>query len=141
MANGRFSQYYWEIQTLLAEKGQLLDWDSPLNESSSDDDAYYAGLLNFKITFFDGSLLIAISSLREGPSIVEYNYYYGYRDANGVRVFSYDDRDHHPEISTHPHHMHRGQEPVAGESDPAFPCDLQTVNFFTIFHKVEREIE
>lgn len=133
MANGRFRHYYWRIRSLVAEKNDIVR----LEKYSSDDTADYANRLEFRLVFNDGSKIITKSALRGNDEVIEYDYYYCYRDANNVRVFSYDDRTHHPNLCTHPHHMHQGAEPESSEvRDQASPSDLESASFFTVFEKV-----
>ena len=45
---------------------------------------------------------------------------------------------HHPELSTHPHHRHRGPRPLKGV-DQALALDIPQVDFVTIVTKIEEE--
>ncbi len=119
--------------TFIAENDGIV---KQLERHSSEDDANYAGLLDFRIMFNNGSRLIAISNLMSNGEVIEYDYYYCYRNSRNVREFSYDDRPHHEEIATHPHHMHKGAEPDGNEEDTAFASDLSPVNFFAIFQRI-----
>jgi len=65
----------------------------------------------------------------------EHDYAYVYLDAEGNRVFQYDDAPHHPELSTYPHHTHKGQRPAKGP-DEALPLDIPRVDFVTILDKI-----
>ena len=131
MANGRFRYYYWSIRTLITEQNEIVG----LERYSSEDDAIYSGRLDFRLVFNDGSRFIAITVLDENGQIIEHTYYYCYKNANGIRVFSYDDRDHH-DVETAPHHMHIGATPEGNEEDTALPSDLIPVSFFTVFQKI-----
>lgn len=121
--------------TLIAENDNLLELGSSHFSYSSESEAQFAGYLDFRIPFYDGSLLIATANLRSNEEIEEFDYYYCYRDADNIRVFSYDDREHHPNVATFPHHMHKGPKPNNGVDQP-WPCDLDPLNFFAVFNKV-----
>jgi hypothetical protein len=61
--------------------------------------------------------------------------------AEDVRVISYDDRNHHPEIETHPHPMYKEPEPPEGIRDLAFPCALSPLNFSAVFQSIVKRFE
>ena len=138
MADGRFRQYYWEVRTLLAEKDHLLDRSDPEFELSQEIDAEYIGAFWATIVFVNGSRLAVRFMLTDADVIEEFNYSYQYLDAQGKRVFRYDDAPHHPEVATHPHHVHRGPEPPQYERDKAYALDVHRVDFATIFARIEQ---
>lgn len=75
------------------------------------------------------ALLLSVEILltTDGEAIEE-RYASIYYDPGGQRLLQYDNRDHHPEIVTHPHPMHKGPIPVAGEKDRAWPIDIEFVS-------------
>lgn len=86
----------------------------------------------------DGSKLrfeIALD-LDEGHNVVEKRYFYGYYDQRGTRIFQYDNSPHHPGLTSHPHHIHRGPSPREGK-DRAFELDIPRVDFIPVVSKVE----
>ena len=139
MSNGRFLQYYWQIRTLLGEKEHLLDRVHPDYQICGDDDVEYRSTFRATIVFADGSRLTVRFALKGDGDIVEFNYAYQYLDPHGKRIFRYDDAPHHPEIVTHPHHLHRGPEPSRGKKDKVYPLDILRVDFATVFTKIERQ--
>ncbi|MDE3090195.1 MAG: hypothetical protein KGJ80_12500, partial [Chloroflexota bacterium] len=80
------------------------------------------------LPFRDHSRLHAEIQLAADGEPFEERYAYVYYDTGGQRILQYDNRDHHPEISTYPHHMHKGAIPSAGEKDRAWLTDLEFVN-------------
>lgn len=68
--------------------------------------------------------------------IIEDRYAYIYYNANRQRIFQYDNRNHHPELSTHPHHMHKGAIPSTREKDRAWPTDIEFVCFETVLQQI-----
>ncbi len=139
MPNGRFRRYYWQIRTLLSEKAHLLDADHPAHKVCEDYEVEYSGAFRASIVFEDGSRLIVRFSLRADKDIEEYNYAYQYHDPQGKRILRYDDAPHHLEVSTHPHHLHRGPEPSERKRDIAYTLDVNRVDFVTIFTKIVRQ--
>jgi hypothetical protein len=140
MSDGRFRQYYWRIRTLLSEKNHLLNMDHPAYEMCEDYEIEYTGTFRATIVFRDDSRLTVRFTLESDGDIQERNYAYIYLDAHGNRVFQYDDAPHHPELSTHPHHVHRGQRPARGR-DKALSLDIPRVDFVTVLQTVCERLE
>jgi len=136
MPDGRFLRYYWQIRTLLDDQAVLLATDHPDYQVCEDYEVEYTGAFRASIVFRDGSRLIVRFSLQADDEVEEHDYVYQYLDPQGKRVFRYDDAPHHPEISTHPHHLHRGAEPSRGHKDMVHALDVQRVDFPTILAKI-----
>ena len=138
MSDGKLRAYYWEAFTALAEIADLLDTAHPDYSFPSEDEVEYTAALHATLVFKDGSRLIVHSWLDATAEVREHDYAYVYLDAEGNRVFQYDDAPHHPELSTHPHHVHKGRRP-AKDPDRALPLDIPRVDFVTILDKAARE--
>lgn len=81
------------------------------------------GFVVADLCFYDGSLLAVSERVRlERNRVVKAEYRYHYQRADGTLVFRYDNAPHHPEVSTHPHHVHVGER-----VEPAEPPDLSDV--------------
>jgi hypothetical protein len=68
------------------------------------------GLVRCRVLFWDGSYLDfyeVVSTELGHPIKIHYSYTYL---KGGTRIFRYDNAPHHPEIATHPHHKHIGQQ-------------------------------
>lgn len=139
MPDGRFRRYYWQIRALLSEKAHLLDVDHPAYEVCEDYEVEYTGTFRANIVFEDGSRLIVRFSLKADDDIEEYNYAYQYLDPQGERILRYDDAPHHPEVSTYPHHLHRGPESPEHKRDKAYALNVNRVDFATIFTRIARQ--
>ena len=139
MSNGRFGQYYWRIRSLLAEKDHLLNISHPDYVVCEEYEAEYLTSFWATIVFKDGSRLAVRFALKSDGDIEEFKYSYQYLDPQGRRILRYDDAPHHPEIVTHPHHLHRGPEPSRGKKDKVYPLDILRVDFATVFTKIERQ--
>ena len=138
--DGRFRDYYWKLRTFLATKAAILDEEHDEYLFPKDDDsAYYTHHLEGCLIFIDGTRLIFEFQLALGENyeVIEQTYFYGYYDQQGERVFQYDNAPHHPNLETHPHHIHKGPRPREGK-DEAFDTDLTKVNFIAIVSKIER---
>jgi len=138
MPDGKLRAYYWEAFTALAEIVDLLDAAHPDHSFPSEDEVEYTAALNAALVFKDGSRLIVHAWLDDTAEVRERDYAYVYLDAQGRRVFQYDDAPHHPELPTHPHHVHKGRQPAQGP-DQALPLDISRVDFVTVLGQVLRE--
>lgn len=113
-----------------------MDLDSPDFSLSDPDTARFAQMIHAVLPLKDGSRLYIEITLADYGEVVEDRYAYIYYDGRGRRIFQYDNRSHHPEISTHPHHMHRGPIPDPGEKDRTWPTDLDFVTFETVLQRI-----
>jgi hypothetical protein len=69
------------------------------------------GLFRCRITLRDGSLLELFEHFQVvGEKLQITKYCFHWQDAAGRLVKRWDNAAHHPEISTHPHHVHDGNE-------------------------------
>ncbi len=138
MADGKLRFYYWQIMTALADSAEFLNPEAigyhPLDEFLVEARGHIEAIIIFK----DGSRLIARAELDTTTEVREYDYAYVYLDANDKRVLQYDNAPHHPGISTHPHHMHKGKKPIEGK-DQAHPADISPVNFTTVLTKISED--
>ena len=76
-----------------------------------------------RLRFWDGSLLQVEEALVARMFVVvKVRYAYHYQSADGSLVFRYDNAPHHPEVPTHPHHLH-----TEGRVEAAEPPDLSDV--------------
>jgi hypothetical protein len=138
MPDGKLRAYYWEVFTALAEIADLLDAAHPDYSFPSEDEVEYTGALHAILIFKDGSRLIVHSWLDATAEIREHDYAYVYLDAEGNRIFQYDDAPHHPELSTYLHHTHQRQRPAKGP-DEALPLDIPRVDFVIILDRILNE--
>lgn len=137
MSNGKLVAYYWEAFSALAEIADFLDTAHPDYSFPSEDEVECVAALHANLVFKDGYRLIVHTWLDPTADVREYDYAYVYLDGQGNRVFQYDDAPHHPELSTHPHHVHKGPKPGKG-TDRALPLDIPQVGFVTILSKTSR---
>ncbi|PKO22021.1 MAG: hypothetical protein CVU38_11460 [Chloroflexi bacterium HGW-Chloroflexi-1] len=138
MPDGKLRAAYWELFTALAEVNAILDTVHPDYSFPSEDEVEYASALHATLVFKDGSRLIMHSWLDATAEVREHDYAYIYLDAQGNRIFQYDDAPHHPELPSHPHHVHKGRRPAV-DPDRAWPLDVLRVDFVTMLDRAARE--
>jgi hypothetical protein len=98
-----------EIETL-----EIFDRSDKIGQSSE---------LYAVVRFYDGSQLQIVEKLIvEAYALLKTRYAYHYQQADDTLVFRYDNAPHHPEVPTHPHHKHIGEEVVATQ-----PPDISEV--------------
>jgi len=136
MAADKLEAYYWDIYALIFESDDILALGDPVFSLSDADTASIEQTIHVVLPFRDRSRLYAEILLAEDGEAVEERYAYVYYDAGGKRILQYDNRNHHPEISTHPHHMHEGPIPASGEKDRAGPTDIEFVSFETVLGRI-----
>lgn len=136
MATDKFEAYYWDIYALIFESDDTLALGDPAFSLSDADTVSMQQAIHAVLPFRDRSRLYAEILLAEDGETIEERYAYIYYDAGGQRILQYDNRSHHPEISTHPHHMHKGPIPTAGKKDRAWPTDIEFVSFETVLGRI-----
>jgi len=135
MSDGKLRDYYWRLFTFLAERIEFLDTRRSAFQFPGENEVENTGALNASIVFRDGSRLFVRASLDERAEILEYDYAYIYYDRRGKRVLQYDDAPHHPDVSTHPHHLHRGEKPKHG-TERVYPIDVPRVDFIAVVEMI-----
>lgn len=135
MSNGRYKGYYWLIVSELARQDDIVALDSPQFEFSEPELAE-EGRVVARIPFRDGSVLYVHFRLEHDGEVTELDYAYVYQDARGKRLVQYDDNEHHPDVPTSPHHMHKGPKPRRKGEDRAWPLDIELVNFENVLQRI-----
>ncbi len=103
----KVTEYFSSLERGLSQNVKIGSPEQPITCLASDD---HNGLVRCRIFFWDDSYLdlYEVVNTEQGyPVRVHYAYTY---IQTGERVFRYDNAPHHPQISTHPHHKHIGQE-------------------------------
>ncbi len=138
MANGKLREYYWRIKTFIAEHAESFDSESSAFRFPEQDDLVNFELIDAVLIFRDGSKLYVRAALDYETVVHEHSYAYVYYDAQGNRIFQYDDAPHHPEIATHPHHLHRDTK---SKRERISALDVPQVDFITIVSKVIAQLK
>ena len=98
--------YLAYIKALIIANSRVADWKTLREESQGD-----LGLFRYRVTFDDGSLLEMFERFQvvNGQLLVT-KYRFHWQDAAGRLLKRWDNAAHHPQVSTHPHHVHDGNE-------------------------------
>ena len=66
---------------------------------------------------FDSGCRLEFMELKDTDQAAKIKYRYQFMDPQNICLFRYDNAPHHPDITTHPHHKHAGEE-VIGSCEP-----------------------
>ena len=106
--------YLAYIKALVISNSQVAGWKALREESQGD-----IGLFRYRITFYDGSLLEMFERFQiANGKLVVTKYRFHWQDAAGRLLKRWDNATHHPQISTHPHHVHDGSEENVRSYEP-----------------------
>jgi len=136
MATDKFEAYYWDIYALIFESGDTLAFILRRGHGQQGAGNPRRFAFSRSFDFAQDSRLYAEILLAEDGEAIEERYAYIYYDAGGKRILQYDNRSHHPEIPTHPHHMRKGPIPAPGEKDRAWPTDIEFVTFEIVLKRI-----
>ena len=105
---------------LVIENPGVIHWNLGREEAQGN-----SGLLRYRLTLRDGGQLEAFERFEvAGGSVRVTKYSFHWRRASGELVRRWDNAAHHPEIATHPDHLHdSGEENVL----PHEPVNLEKV--------------
>jgi len=100
------ADYLAHIKALIVVNPQVAHWEVVREEAQGD-----MGLFRYRLMLRDGGLLEMFERFRvvEGKARVA-KYSFHWQDAAGQLRKRWDNAAHHPEVSTHPHHVHDGGE-------------------------------
>lgn len=84
------------------------------------------GYISSVIMFNDGGRL-EFAEVKDADVKSKIKYRYQYMDNGQNMMFRYDNAPHHPEVSTFPHHLHKGDE-VNGCIEPSIGEILLTIS-------------
>ncbi len=106
--------YLAYVKALIIANPKVADWKALREEAQGD-----LGMFRYRITFHDGSLLEMFEHFQivNGELLVT-KYRHHWQDAAGRLLKRWDNAAHHPEVSTHPHHVHDGSEENVSSSEP-----------------------
>jgi hypothetical protein len=74
---------------------------------------------------FDSGSRLEFMELKDTDRSAKIKYRYQYMDQQNTCLFRYDNAPHHPEITTHPHHKHNGEEIIASCEPTLFDILLE----------------
>lgn len=121
----KIDEYFSSLERGLSQNIKIGSPEHPIICLASDD---YNGLIRCRIFFWDDSYLdlYEVVNTEQGyPAKIHYAYTYM---RAGERIFRYDNAPHHPQVVTHPHHKHIGQEDTVVEaSEPTLAQVLKEI--------------
>jgi hypothetical protein len=100
------ADYLGHIKALIALNRQVVHWEVIREEAQGD-----VGLFRYRLTLRDGGLLEMFERFRtvkERLQVTKYSFHW--QGADGQLCKRWDNAAHHPEVPTHPHHVHDGME-------------------------------
>ena len=100
------ADYLAHIKALIIVDPQVVHWIVVREEAQGD-----VGLFRYRLTLRDGGLLEMFERFQivEGqPRVAKYSFHW--QDAAGQLRKRWDNAAHHPEVPTHPRHLHDGAE-------------------------------
>jgi hypothetical protein len=106
--------YLAYVKALIIANPKVVGWKALREEAQGD-----LGLFRYRITFHDGSLLEMFERFQivNGKLLVT-KYRFHWQDAAGRLLKRWDNAAHHPQVSTHPHHVHDGSEENVSSYEP-----------------------
>ncbi len=116
------ADYLTYIKTLLISAPHITHFTT-IREETQDK----KGLLRYRASLDDGSLLEIFEFFEmkhDGVHVSKYSFHWQDRDGNLLK--RWDNASHHPEITTHPHHIHIGAEDAVFPHAPATCDDIIT---------------
>ena len=100
------ADYLGYIKALITLNRQVVHWKVVREEAQGD-----LGLLRYRLTLRDGGLLEMFERFRVvGGRLQVRKYRFHWQDADGQLYRRWDNAAHHPNVPTHPHHVHDGAE-------------------------------
>lgn len=100
------AEYLAYVKALIVANAQVVRWAAVREVAQGD-----MGLLRYRLTLHDGGLLEMFERFQVvGGGIQVAKYSFHWQDVAGQLIKRWDNAAHHPELSTHPHHVHDGAE-------------------------------
>ena len=109
------NKYFKEIENTVSSFSIFIKTYSKLEKLYSENKGFVRG----KIVFKDNCMLSFMELIDiEKPEKQKYSYHFADSDMN--LIFRYDNSEHHPDISSFPHHKHLPQDIIASK-EPKLP--------------------
>lgn len=108
------AEYLAQVKALIVMNSQVLHWTAAREEAQGD-----TGLFRYKLMLRDGSVIEMFENFRivqEAVKVTKYSFHW--QDGAGGLRMRWDNAPHHPEVPTHPHHVHAGSEFNVMPHDP-----------------------
>ena len=100
------ADYLAQLKALAIAEPQVMRCVALREEAQGD-----SGLVRMRLTLSDGSLLELFERFQITAGTLQViKYRFHWQDASGEVRRRWDNAAHHPEVQTHPHHVHDGSE-------------------------------
>ncbi len=100
------ADYLGYIKALIALNRQVVHWEVIREEAQGD-----VGLFRYRLTLRDGGLLEMFERFQVvGGRLHVTKYSFHWQGSDGQLRKRWDNAAHHPEVPTHPHHVHDSTE-------------------------------
>lgn len=114
------ADYLNAIKAFIVLTPEITLWEIIREEAQGD-----VGLFRFRLTWSDGSLLEMFELFAVVDRAIRVQKYsFHWQTRNGGLIKRWDNAAHHPEVLTHPHHLHKGAEL---DVLPCQPMDVEAV--------------
>ncbi len=102
------AEYLRHLKALISLNNQVTHIHIVREEAQGD-----SGLLRYRLSLQDGSLIEMFQRFHvdAGDAVVT-KYSYHWQDEDGTLLRRWDNAPHHPEVATHPYHLHLGDKQV-----------------------------
>lgn len=108
------AEYLAHVKALIVMNHQVIHWAATREEAQRD-----AGLFRYRLMLLDGSVIEMFENFRIMQNEVKVmKYSFHWQDSTGRLRMRWDNAPHHPEVTTHPHHVHAGSETNVMPHDP-----------------------
>ena len=120
--------YLAHIRALIIKNLRVMHWSVIREETQGD-----LGLFRYRLTLRDGSLLELFQRfevLQSQVRVTKYSFHW--QDTAGQLYKRWDSAAHHPEIPTHPHHVHDGEASVLPHEPMGVEQMLPNFEYFNL---------
>lgn len=117
------ADYLDHVKALIILHPHIVRWETVREEMLGE-----KGLFRYRLMLEDGRLLEAFSYFQvAGGKVQIMKYSFHWQDEQGQLYRRWDNAAHHPEVATHPHHVHKGSDTNVS---PHGPVDIDAVLSF-----------
>lgn len=114
------TEYLGRVKALILVNPSIVHWETVREEAEGD-----IGLFRYRLQLHDDSLLEVLErfEVAEGDvNVTKYSFHW--QDSDGRLRMRWDNAPHHPELPTHPDHLHVARD---ASVRPHASVDLETV--------------
>lgn len=118
----RIEVYYRRIEEEISDSKIVRYYNLAFDKRTT-----YVGKISGSLYMIDESVLHFREFVDTEGGISKIKYSYHYQDRSNIRIFRYDNVEHHFHISTFPHHKHVGEKRVPDEIVQASEPQLREI--------------